>query len=71
MYYINQVIILQCGPASLHYCTLPKKAFPFSLGEKKRIYLKTQLKEEFTLIKKLTNINRCLTDPANRCLTDV
>ena len=21
--------------------------------------------------KKLTNINRCLTDPANRCLTDV
>ena len=24
-----------------------------------------------TLIKKLTDINRCLTDPANRCLTDV
>ena len=24
-----------------------------------------------TLIKKLTNINRCLTNPANRCLTDV
>ena len=27
MSYINQVIILQCGPPSLHYCTLPKKAF--------------------------------------------
>ena len=26
MSYINQVIILQCGPHSLHYCTLPKKA---------------------------------------------
>ena len=24
-----------------------------------------------TLIKKLTDINRCLTNPANRCLTDV
>ena len=24
-----------------------------------------------TLIKKLTDINRCLTDPANGCLTDV
>ena len=24
-----------------------------------------------SLIKKLTNINRCLTDPANQCLTDV
>ena len=24
-----------------------------------------------SLIKKLTDINRCLTDPANRCLTDV
>ena len=24
-----------------------------------------------TLIKKLTDINQCLTDPANRCLTDV
>ena len=24
-----------------------------------------------TLIKKLTDINRCLTDPANRCLTDI
>ena len=24
-----------------------------------------------TLIKKLTDINQCLTDPANRCLTDI
>ena len=24
-----------------------------------------------SLIKKLTDINRCLTDPATRCLTDV
>ena len=24
-----------------------------------------------SLIKKLTDINRCLTDPANQCLTDV
>ena len=46
MSYINQVIILQCGPSSLH----PSKkglSFPFSLG-KKRIYLETQLKGEFT-----------------------
>ena len=27
MSYINQVIILQCDPPSLHYCTLPKMAF--------------------------------------------
>ena len=27
MSYINQVIILQCGPPSLHSCTLSKKAF--------------------------------------------
>ena len=27
MSYINQVIILQCGPPSLHLCTLPKKTF--------------------------------------------
>ena len=27
MSYINQVIILQCRPPSLHYCTLPNKAF--------------------------------------------
>ena len=26
MFYINQVIILQFSPPSLHYCTLPKKA---------------------------------------------
>ena len=38
MSYINQVIILQCGPPS---CTLPKKAF-------QKIYLETQLKGEFT-----------------------
>ena len=46
MSYINQVIIFQFGPLS---CTLPKKAFlsPFSLG-KKRIYLETHLKGEFT-----------------------
>ena len=24
-----------------------------------------------TLIKKLTHINQCLTDPANQCLTDI
>ena len=44
MSYINQVIILQCGPPS----HLSKKdlSFPFSLG-KKRVYMETQLKEEF------------------------
>ena len=26
---------------------------------------------DISLVKKLTNINQCLTDPANRCLTDV
>ena len=29
MSYINQVIILQCLPPSLHYCTIPNKAFIF------------------------------------------
>ena len=46
MSYINQVIILQCGPSSLH----PSRkglSFPFNLG-KKRKYLETQLKGEFT-----------------------
>ena len=42
MSYINQVMILQCGPPSLRYCTLPKKAFfPLQLGQ-------AQLKGEFT-----------------------
>ena len=41
---INQVIILQCSPPS---CTLKDLSFPFSLS-KKRIYLETQLKGEFT-----------------------
>ena len=46
MSYVNQVIILLCGPPS---CNLPKTflSFPFSLS-KKRIYLETQLKGEFT-----------------------
>ena len=26
---------------------------------------------KIALMKKLTDINRCLTDPANRCLTDI
>ena len=45
MSYINQVVILQCSPPLLYYCTLPKKDlfFPFSLGMK-RIHLETQLK---------------------------
>ena len=29
------------------------------------------VQKESTLIKKLTDINRCLTHPTNRCLTDV
>ena len=34
MSYINQFIILQCGPPSLHYCTLPKKPFlPLQFGQ--------------------------------------
>ena len=44
MSYINQVIVLQCGPPSL---LCPSKKVPFSLV-KKRIYLETQLKGEFT-----------------------
>ena len=49
MSYINQVIILQCGPHSLHYCILPKKAFPApSVWARREIYLETQLKGEFT-----------------------
>ena len=50
MSYINQVIILQRRPTSLHYCTMPSKkglSFPLGLG-KKTIYLETQLKGEFT-----------------------
>ena len=50
MSYINQVIILQCGPPSLHYCALPKKAFlsPSVWTRGRYIYLETQLKGEFT-----------------------
>ena len=50
MSYVNQVIILRCGPSLLHYYTLPNKAFlQFGQG-KKRIYLETQLKGEFTYL---------------------
>ena len=38
MSYINQVIILQCGPPSLHYCTLPKRPFfPLQFGQEANI----------------------------------
>ena len=49
MSHINQVMILPCGPTSLHPLHPSKKGlfFPFSLG-KKTIYLETQLKGEFT-----------------------
>ena len=56
MSHINQVIILPCGPTSLHPLHPSKKglSFPFSLG-KKTIYLETQLKGELTdLFLKLT-----------------
>ena len=47
MSYINQVIILQCGPPS---CTLPKKAFlsPSVWARREYIYLETQFKGDFT-----------------------
>ena len=54
MSYINQVIILQCGPPSFHYCTLPKKAFLSPTVWARReyiyiyIYMETHLKGEFT-----------------------
>ena len=48
MSYINQVIILQCGPPSPHYCILPKKTFPSPSVWARREYLETQMKGEFT-----------------------
>ena len=48
MSYVNQVIILQCDPTSLYYCTLPKKAFLPPSVWPRREYLETQLKGEFT-----------------------
>ena len=48
MSYINQVLILQCGPPLLHYCTLPKKTFLSPSVWARREYLETQLKGEFT-----------------------
>ena len=49
MSYVKQVIILHCRPpfASLLHPSKKVLSFPFSLG-KKRIYLETQLKGEFT-----------------------
>ena len=49
MSYINQVITLQCGPPSLHYCTLLKKTFlsPSVWARREYSYLETQLKGEF------------------------
>ena len=44
--------------------------FKFKKEKNKKMMIKTALLI-ITLIKKLTNINRCLTDPANRCLTNV
>ena len=38
MSYINQVIILQCGPPSLHFCTFPKIPFlPLQFGQEENI----------------------------------
>ena len=51
---------------SVHLLSLP---LPLSAGE---LSLQPNFQERGTsLIKKLTDINRCLTDPANRCLTDI
>ena len=36
---LNQVIILQCGSPSLHYCTIPKKAFLSPLVWARRKYI--------------------------------
>ena len=47
MSYINQVIILWSPFASLLHPSKKGLSFPFRLG-KKRIYLETQLKVEFT-----------------------
>ena len=35
------------------------------------IIKKLKIKKNDDIIKKLTDINRCLTDPTNHCLTDV
>ena len=47
MSYIDQIVILQCGPPS--YTPFQKRlSFPFSLG-KKRIYPETQVKGELLI----------------------
>ena len=49
MSYINQAIILQCGPPWLHYCTLPKKSFlsPSQFAQEESIS-GNSIKGEFT-----------------------
>ena len=50
MSYINQVLILQCGPPSLDYWTLPAKKrsfFPLQFGQEENIS-GNQLKGVFT-----------------------
>ena len=39
MPYMNQVIIMQCGPLLLHYCILPKKTFPAASVWTRREYI--------------------------------
>ena len=48
MSYINQVIILRCGPICFIITPFQKRSFfPLQFGQE-RIYLETQLKGQFT-----------------------
>ena len=71
----------QTGPGSRSYIFKENKIIHSQTGfiNVLRIYLNEKLdfyhhiieRNAQTLIKKLTDINRCLTDPADRCLTNI
>ena len=56
MSYINQVITLQCGPPSLHYCTLPKKAFPRQFGQEENISGKSIERRVYWFVLKIVRV---------------
>ena len=71
----------QTGPGSRSYIFKENKIIHLQtcfinvlriyLNEKLDFYHHIIERNAQTLIKKLTDINRCLTDPADRCLTDI
>ena len=57
MSYINQVMILQCGPPSLHCCTFPKRPFfPLQFGQEENISGNSIERRDYWIILKIDRV---------------